>query len=284
MAHSSETASQEMFKNQYSDLFCRVGDSCLAETIRQEQNDSVTILTLKTRMLNQLMTELRLPLSYVSQIQSHSTPVHPEVARELLRWVNKQEHVDALLAQDFVHNDKILKLIKSMSKSGHANIAHALLAMDGLGGKLNHVPNTECKKYVENLKYSLSGEKGRYDREANDDVKRAHVFAVREVYRVLDKQRSNVEKLVDGVYQVMRLILKERGGIDLPDVEENAWSEQVLRDGVKVYKENMNDEYFERFVEMMKVKNATNILTNGHTNTCVSDEEESGPSKRQRTK
>ncbi|GBN46871.1 hypothetical protein AVEN_82204-1 [Araneus ventricosus] len=198
MEHSSSNAVTNLPKKQYSHLFSRMGDSCLVETMEQAENDLVTILTLKIRMVNQLTKELGLPLSYISHILSTSTPVHPEVAQELIRYANKQENIDALLAQDFVLNEKILKLIKSMCKNGHTNVAHALLAIDGLGGKHNHVPNLEYKRYLENLRYGLSGEKGRYDREAHDDVKRAHVVAVRKVYQELDKHRSNDAKLVDG--------------------------------------------------------------------------------------
>lgn len=269
----------EMFQLQPSRLSARIGNNCLIDTLQQDKSDQVTILTLKMRLINQLASDLGLPLSYISHIQATCIPVHPEIAQELNRWAHKQDQVDAVLAQDFVPIEKLLKIVKSMCKNGHTNITHALLAMDGLSGKLSHVPNTECKRYVGNLKYGLTGEQGRYDREASDDMKRAHVNAVRKVYQELDKHRSNDAKLVDGVYQVMRLVLKESGGIELPDVEEKLWSEPALEEGVNVYKDNMKEEYFKRFVEMIKTK----IASLGNSG-ASGDEEEGVPSKKQKTK
>ncbi|GFT26024.1 uncharacterized protein NPIL_16971 [Nephila pilipes] len=108
------------------------------------------------------MAKLDLTFNDLNQLTSTHTPVHPEVAQEMLRWTEKHDNVANLLAQDFVRNERLHKLIRLMCKSGHTNIIHTLLAIDGLGGsKLNNGPHFDCKKYVDNLKYGLSGEERR---------------------------------------------------------------------------------------------------------------------------
>ncbi|GBN19750.1 hypothetical protein AVEN_261820-1 [Araneus ventricosus] len=160
--------------------------------------------------------------------------------------------------------------------NGHANTTHALLAVDGLGGgKWTNGPHLDCKRYIENLKYGLSGEQGRFDRDADDDVKRVHAFAVRKVYEELDKHRSDGDKLVNGVYRVMCKVLKDFAGMELPPVEETAWSEQVLEEAANVYKENIGEEVFKRFVKILKAK----ISSNGG---CSGDEGEVKQNKRKR--
>ncbi|GFV92789.1 uncharacterized protein TNCV_2648601 [Trichonephila clavipes] len=139
-------------------LLNQIADCLLHEIFQSGSNDLVTIHTLKYRILNDLMTKLDLTFQGLNQLINTHTPVDPEVAKVILRCTHK--HDETILAQDFVKNERLNRL------SGQANTTSTLLAIDGLiGPKLNNGPQFEYKKYIENLKYSLSGEQGRYDRE-----------------------------------------------------------------------------------------------------------------------
>ncbi|GFV21460.1 uncharacterized protein TNCV_4999161 [Trichonephila clavipes] len=142
------------------------------------------------------MTKLDLTFQGLNQLINTHTPVDPEVAKVILRCTHK--HDETILAQDFVKNERLNRLIQSMVKSGQANTISTLLAIDGLiGPKLNNGPQFEYKKYIENLKYSLSGEQGRYDREEEDVVKRTHVCATSSVHASKDSNGKNTEKEKD---------------------------------------------------------------------------------------
>ncbi|GFY61737.1 uncharacterized protein TNIN_226431 [Trichonephila inaurata madagascariensis] len=198
-------------------LLNQIAESFLPEIFQSGSNDLVNIYTFKYRILNDLMVKLDLTFQGLNQFLNTHTPVDPEVAKVILRCTHN--HDEIILAQDFVRNERLNRLIQSMVKSGQANTISALLAIDGLiGPKLNNGPQFEYKKYLENLKYSLSGEQGRYDREEDDLFKRTHVCAVRKVYKELENYESDVDsKFMHCVYQVMSNILKESAGLKLPE-------------------------------------------------------------------
>ncbi|GFU03431.1 uncharacterized protein NPIL_208501 [Nephila pilipes] len=203
-----------------STMFNQSVDSLLSEIFHHEGCDLVNMHTFKYRLLNDLMAKLDLTFNDLNQLTSTHTPVLLRVAQEMLRSAQKRDNVDKILALDCVQNEHLQKLIRLMCKSGHTNIIHTLLAIDGLGGsKLNNGPHFDCKKYVDNLKYGLSGEQGRYDREAGDLVKRTHVCAIRKIYQELDSCRSG--ELVDSklMYQVMCRVLNEYAYLKLPQEE-----------------------------------------------------------------
>ncbi|GFX70538.1 uncharacterized protein TNCV_875121 [Trichonephila clavipes] len=173
-------------------LLNQIADSLLLEIFQSGKNDLVNIHTLQYRILNDLMTKLDLTFQRLNQLINTHTPMDPEVAMVILRCTNK--HDEIILAQDFVKNERLNRLIQSMVKSGQAHTISTLLAIDGfIGPKLNNEPQFEYKKYIENLKYSLSGEQGRYDREEDDVVKRTHVCAVPKVYKELQNYESDVD-------------------------------------------------------------------------------------------
>ncbi|GBM48354.1 hypothetical protein AVEN_19158-1, partial [Araneus ventricosus] len=134
ITQSSQMPCADATNNQSSCLFNCITGCRLMETMRREANDLVTMQTFKYRMLNHLMVELDLSFGHLTRLLSTHTPVHPEIAEELMSCIDKQDLVDTWLAQDFVRNDKLQKLVKSLCKNGHANTTHALLAGDGLGG------------------------------------------------------------------------------------------------------------------------------------------------------
>ncbi|GFR15176.1 uncharacterized protein TNCT_731881 [Trichonephila clavata] len=204
-------------------LLNQIAESFLPEIVQPESNDLVNMQTFKYRILNDFMTKLNLAFQEINQWINTHTPVNPEVA-----------------------------------KSGQSNTISNLLAIDGLiGPKLNNGPQFEYKKYLENLKYSFSGEQGRYDREEDDLVKKTHVFAIRKVYKELENLQSdeNVDsKLMHCVYQVMSSMLKESAGLELPKGPGIPLPDNVLKACSDVYWSNTSWEYFNRLVEILKSK------------------------------
>ncbi|GFV82856.1 uncharacterized protein TNCV_1178711 [Trichonephila clavipes] len=235
-------------------LLNQIADSLLPEIFQSGSNDLVNIHTFKYRILNDLMTKLDLTFQGLNQLINTHTPVDPEVAKVILRCTHK--HDEIILAQDFVKNERLNRLIQSMVKSGQANTISTLLAIDGLiGPKLNNGPQFEYKKYIENLKYSLSGEQGRYDWKEDDLVKRTHVCAARKVYKELENYESDVDsKFMHCVYQVMSNILKKSAGLELPKGPGVTSPDNVMKACSDVYWSNTSWEYFNRLVEILKNK------------------------------
>ena len=243
-------------------------DACFRDRFLQEDNGLMSLQTLRYRGINFLMSLLNMTFEDVTRLYATHIPLHPDVARDLQHYCGKYEMVDTILAQDFIEQERLMKLVRYMSKNGHGNKAHALLAMDGLGGsKLNHGPNVEVKRYVANLQYGATP--GRYDR--GTCWKQVHACAVRKVYDELEK-RQHQDKVALGVYQVMCIVLKEMAGIELPDLEmPGVLPPDVLLACVDVYKTNVDMESFESLVKMLKTK-------------IVRVEEEGGPPRKKHKK
>ncbi|GFR06359.1 uncharacterized protein TNCT_415931 [Trichonephila clavata] len=237
----------------------QMAESFLHKVFMPGSNDLVNIHTLKYRTLNDFMCKLDLTFQGLNQLINTHSPVDPEVAKVIQRWTQKYDGVESILAQDFVKNERLNKLIHTMVKSGQSNIISSLLAIDGLiGPKLNTGPHFDCKKYLQNLKYSLSGEPGRYDREEDDLVKRTHVCAIREVYKELENYQSDIDsKLMYSVYQVMSHILKESAGLELPIGPGIPIPDNVMEACSNIYWANTSWEYFNSLVEILKSKIST---------------------------
>ncbi|GFR14406.1 uncharacterized protein TNCT_422121 [Trichonephila clavata] len=258
--------------------------SFLPEAVQPGSNDLVNMQTFKYRILNDVMTKLNLTFQGINQWMNTHTPVNPEVTQVILRYIHKQDGIESILAQDFVKNERLNRLIQNMVKSGQSNTMSTLLAIDGLiGPKLNNGPQFEYKKYLENLKYSLSGEQGRYDREQDDLVKRVHVFAIRKVYQELENHL--LDKLVDSklmhcVYQVMSSILKESAGLELPKGPGIHLPDNVLKACSDVYWSNTTWEYFNSLVEILKSKIV--VSTNNNNADSLTSNLEDGSAKKRK--
>lgn len=213
--------------------------------------------TIKYRMLGYVLREMEITFGDLCHLIQTHTPVHIEVA-ETIKPLVKQEPYKTVMAQDFIENEKLVKVLKHLVKNGHTHVVHTLLAMDGLTSsshsKLNG-PNMDMKRYVENLKYGLSGREGLYDRETSDRLKRAHVHAVRQVYHALptDAQHAN------NMYYVLKKVLHMYTGgeqatedVNKPAVVHNL-DDETLEKGVRVYKANMGDQFSE-MMEVLKTK------------------------------
>ncbi|GFR03806.1 uncharacterized protein TNCT_59511 [Trichonephila clavata] len=265
-------------------LLNKIAESFLPETVQPGSNDLVNMQTFKYRILNDVMTKLNLTFQGINQWMNTHTPVNPEVTQVILRYIHKQDGIESILAQDFVKNERLNRLIQNMVKSGQSNTMSTLLAIDGLiGPKLNNGPQFEYKKYLENLKYSLSGEQGRYDREQDDLVKRVHVFAIRKVYQELENHL--LDKLVDSklmhcVYQVMSSILKESAGLELPKGPGIHLPDNVLKACSDVYWSNTTWEYFNSLVEILKSKIV--VSTNNNNADSLTSNLEDGSAKKRK--
>ncbi|GFR04739.1 uncharacterized protein TNCT_37901 [Trichonephila clavata] len=264
-------------------LLNQIAERFLPDTVQPESNDLINMQTFKYRILNDFMTKLNLTFQGIHQWINMHTPVNPEVAKVILRYIHKQDGIESILAQDFVKNERLNRLIQNMVKSGQSNTISTLLAIDGLiGPKLNNGPQFEYKKYLETLKYSLSGEQGRYDRKEDDLVKRTHVFAIRKVYKELENLQSdeNVDsKLMHCVYQVMSSMLKESAGLELPKGPGIPLPDNVLKACSDVYWSNTSWEYFNRLVEILKSKI---VVSTNNADSLTSNVEDGSAKKRKK--
>ncbi|GFR27183.1 uncharacterized protein TNCT_415801 [Trichonephila clavata] len=216
-------------------------------------------------------------------VDKHAYPGKSRSAKVILRYIHKQDGIESILAQDFVQNERLNRLIQNVVKSGQSNTISTLLAIDGLiGPKLNNGPQFEYKKYLENLKYSSSGEQGRYDREDDDLVKRTHVFAIRKVYKEVKNLQSdeNVDsKLMHCVYQVMSSMLKESAGLELPKGPGIPLPDNVMKACSDVYWSNTSWEYFNRLVEILKSKI---VVSTNNADSLTSNVEDGSAKKRKK--
>ncbi|KAG8175205.1 hypothetical protein JTE90_022628 [Oedothorax gibbosus] len=238
-------------------LICNMVEAILAdEQMATRPNDSISILTLKLRILSRILRCMNLSFEEIQLIQDTHILVHPENAGIMMQLCSKAQDADLILCQDFIPPDRLIKLIRFMCKHGHSNTAQALLAIDGLGGvKLNNAPNMDVKRYLDNLKIGSESAQNIYDQECG--WKPVHVRTVRKVYEELAKYRAGA--LEHDVYQVMCQVLEDRASIVLPKAANVAILEpKVLEACVNVYNTSMADEYLLQFVEVLKNKIETN--------------------------
>lgn len=150
-------------------------------------DDAVSIRTLKLLLVGRVLDLFGLDWGFLVGLFKTHTPVHPEMARELQC---EEEEVNQVLAQVFVRNEKLIRLLKVFAQNGK-NV-NRLLAVDGM---THHGSHFDQKHYVGNLRYGSSAffEKG-------PEYRRLHVQAVRGMYDMLEGAPAP-EKLV---YEILR--------------------------------------------------------------------------------
>lgn len=246
------TSSSSMSHSTQTCALSHLRDSFLLTTYEDCQDALASKQTIQYRMLGQALKEIKLTFGQVSQLVHSHTPVHREVA-DILKPLVKQEYYQMVLAQDFVENEKLVKMVKHLCKNDHTDVVHSVLAMDGMSGnKLSNGPTTDVKRYIENAKFSLSGKEGLYDREKEDDLKRAHVFAVRQVYKALPSQAQRV----NNVFHVLKRALQEYTGEEWTiggDITHNL-DEVLLAKCVEIYKMNLKDTEYLAMMKLLKSK------------------------------
>lgn len=191
-------------------------------------NDKATMRTVYLRFVWTLLKESGLSWNDVSDLIHNYTPVHSQVAREILDAGLKDEEAEFALAQDFVRHDKIFKMLKRIPRRK----AEALCAMDGLAGNLSVTgPTFDFKRYLENLRYSIDGTAGNFDDIAQGAWKRSHISAMRTLYKHLNDIVQGNEPLSPYAYQVLRKVILNVGGPELV-IQSSMNPEMRLEDDV----------------------------------------------------
>lgn len=174
------------------------------------EDDAVSLRTLKLMLVAKVLEGLGLEWNYIVDLYKTHTPVHPEIAKEFKRIGD--EEVDCAVAQMFVRNEKLVRLLKVLEQ--HEVNMNKILAVDGLAGSLHHGPNFERKLYVTNLRYGNRGDpKSCFD--LDPEYKRLHVQTVREMYDMLGDAPAPAKQ----IYEILRASFEEMARVRLPYIE-----------------------------------------------------------------
>ena len=217
----------------------------LHASIRQfdlKENDAVSFKTLKLIFVGEVLESLDLSWTYLISLFKTHTPVHPEIAREMKEIGD--EEVNSALAQIFVRNEKLVRIVKGLTQQGHD--VEALLAVDGLGG--SHSPNFEHKYYVGNLRFGRVGDsKSAFDNEP--EYKRKHVQTVRQLFKKLEKVPAPEKQ----IYQILRQVFHEIASVKLPEIEvEEKMDKRLQNECCQYYKQTMGKENIENLAKTIK--------------------------------
>ena len=224
----------------------------LLNTVIQIQNakgnDSTSMRTMKMHCVNAVLEYLDLGWGYLlRQFKTH-TPVHPEIAKELVK--NNDDELQCILSQIFVRNEKLVRIVKNMAQQG-LNV-NQILAVDGLSGNITNGPNFEYKHYIGNLRFAKKGEpKCSFDEES--DFKRLHVQTVREMYEMM--QDTPVPS--KHIYNILRKCFHQTVGINLPEIEidEDESIDDELEGKIAImYMNTMGREKITSFVKCLRFK------------------------------
>lgn len=175
--------------------------SLRAHNIRDD--DAVSIKTLKLLLVGRVLDIFGLDWGYLVSLFKTHTPVHPEMAKALQC---EEEEVNQVLAQVFVRNEKLIRLLKVFAQNGK-NV-NRLLAVDGMA---HHGLTFEQKHYIGHLRYGASDtffEKG-------PEYRRLHVQTVRQMYDMLEGAPVPEKQ----VYEILRQCLEEMQRFRCPKVE-----------------------------------------------------------------
>lgn len=258
----------------------------LAEIFLQMQNGA-TVETVKHRFINAMLKKCSTSMEDICQLFTTHVPVDGKIRAQFLdrlSQMNKKDW-DIVLAQDFVRKDKLQKICQTLCKGGYESMVHALLAVDGLkGSKWNQNPNYDLKRYFENLRINLCGNKSMYDNGPRS-IKLPHVLGVRGVYELLYKKyRNDSIPMHKRVYEVMRTVLNNMNPeLKLKGEEEVMMTNDELEDCVSEYKKCMDEDMIRRYMYEvyhidMTSKNKKNesgsVNSEPETNSDNTDEEE----------
>lgn len=230
-------------------------DSIRAHDIRED--DDVSLKTLKLMLVGKMLKCYNLNWMYILNLFKTHTPVHPEVVKEL------QSEDDMTLAQKFVRNEKLIRLMKTVAQNGK-NL-NQLLAVDGLGGPSGL--NFDPKHYIGNLRYGNTEDI--FDKDP--ECKRLHVLTVRQMYDMLVKQPVPEKQ----IYEILRRCFEEMARVKIPKIEfeENELMDERTQEKVgRFYMSTMGKENIQSFVKCMK-------KFRGEKRTATEREEEGEPEK-----
>ncbi|GFW00134.1 uncharacterized protein TNCV_3569211 [Trichonephila clavipes] len=107
-------------------LLNQIAESFLPEIFQPKSNDLINMHTFKYRILNDLMVKLDLTFQGLNQWINTHTPVDPEVAKAILRCAHNHDGIKSILAQNFVKNERLNRLIQNMVKNGQSTTPSVL--------------------------------------------------------------------------------------------------------------------------------------------------------------
>lgn len=220
---------------------------CLMEGFRQ--SNGMTLETIKYRVLSEVMKEWKMSFRHICQLFKSHTPVGEDIRHKILRTLSPNEDWEHTLSQDFIRNEKLVKILKNLRKRGYETMAYTLLAVDGLkGNKLAHNPNYDMKRYLDNLRINLEGTKTLYENEPDESFKQRHVLGVRKVYEILYKM-GETGSLYRMVYTVIRKVLKDiKPELELPEDKDIEMDEEDLNKCVGEYKSCITEEQIKKYM------------------------------------
>lgn len=211
-----------------------------------KEEDAVSIRTLKLMLVGKVLEDLGLEWTYLLNLFKNHTPIHPEIGKELKE--TGDEDVISSVAQVFVRNDKLVRLLKVVAQ--HGKNVDKILAVDGLGGNLANGPNFEQKYYVNNLRYGNKHDFKMYF-DVDPEFKRRHVQTVRQMYNMLGEAPVPEKQ----IYEILRRCVEEMTKVMLPQLE---WQEDELMDAKvqakcgQFYIKTMGKECIEQLAKSLK--------------------------------
>lgn len=211
-----------------------------------KEDDAVSLKTLKLMLVGKVLEGLGLEWTYLINLFKTHTPIHPEIGKELKQIGD--EDVTTTVAQVFVRNEKLVRLLKVLGQ--HGKNMDKILAVDGLGGNVTHGPNFEQKYYVSNLRYGNKDDPKMYF-DLDPEYKRRHVQTVREMYDML----GEVPVPEKQIYEILRRCFEEMTKVALPaiELEENEeMDSKVQRKCGVFYMKTMGKENVENVVKGLK--------------------------------
>lgn len=222
------------------------------QNVIEQGNDQITMRTVCLRFLGTVSKAFGLSWNQIYDLVQNCTPIHSQVAEEILNAGIKDDETEITLAQDFVRNERLVRLLKRISRRK----AEALLAIDGLVGTISFSgPAFDFKRYLENLRYSVDGSVGNFD---DGVIKGIHIFAVRQLYKKINDAIPGEERLSPYVYQVLRKVILDVGGPDLPLPsimnEEMRMTDAFLKECVEMYLSHARKETVYHLISNLNIK------------------------------
>lgn len=214
--------------------------SIRAHNIRDD--DAVSIKTLKLLLVGRVLESFGLEWGFIVNLFKTHTPVHPEMAKEL----QCDEEVNNVLAQVFVRNEKLIRLMKVFAHNGKN--MNRLLAVDGMA---YHGFTFDQKHYIGNLRYGVSDDNTFFEK--GPEYKRLHVQTVRKMYDMLD----GVPVPEKQIYEILRKCFEEMQRAKYPKVEFETgemMDEKLQGEVGRFYMQTMGKENIQNFILNVTLK------------------------------
>lgn len=213
--------------------------------IQENFSDLTTWRTTKLLIVTGVMKELGLNWMTINQLFRTHTPIHPEISKMFMGMV--EEDMEPLLAQIFVRNDKLIRILKYLYQ--HYPNMDQTLAVDGLNGNMTNGPNFDYKNYIGNLIIGFDSEVSEFDE--NPEYRRKHVRAVRQIY---NKLKDSVKEPSKHIYLILRKIILDLTQITLPSCGQvsDSLREELFDHCENFYLSMMTEEDIKELVKNLR--------------------------------